>query len=673
MLLPTVLKKCRSHAGKAIVLIAAAVLGLLVWCVTLLYQQRLAHYRHQAERELQAINQLQVHSVGAWREQRLTDAMALSDDVLLAQALSQWLRQPSQARQVLLTERLRILQERSNYTAVHLVDTQGRLLLPQDTAWQMPGPELQALHQTFTTAQTGVVEPRRDDYFAFPFFSLLAPIFDGAHPLGAVWLVIDVRTSLFPLLQIWPTSSETAESSIVRRDGDDVLFLSPLRHRTGAEFTLRIPLTQHSDPAVQALAGARGIFYSRDYRGKDTMAMLSAVPGSPWYMVSKIDTEEIFADTRVREGLALSLPVSLGLLLTGIIFAFAQRRGRLQEQALKVALQRNMLWLEGAQKAASIGYFAYDAAADAFTLSSMARTIFGWEDGNVMLRHQWIKLIHPDNRQEVVALHEQTIALRQPVQIQYGICRANDQQIRWVQVWAEYEAPPSPRQVARLTGTVQDITERKQTEQELADYRAVLEQKVRLDPLTQVANRRALDEHVATQWQRAMRNHAALSLLMIDVDHFKRYNDHYGHIEGDECLRRVAHMLAGMVSRADELVARYGGEEFAIVLPDSEASQALALAQKMCAAVVGAGITHADSPTASWVTISIGVACIHPIFGSTAQAYDAVLDAELAHALDGALAQALFEQADAALYAAKQQGRNRAVLQAVLTPSAETA
>ena len=200
-----------------------------------------------------------------------------------------------------------------------------------------------------------------------------------------------------------------------------------------------------------------------------------------------------------------------------------------------------------------------------------------------------------------------------------------------------------------LIGTVQDITERKAAEQALSDYRNTLEATMRLDPLTGIANRRALDEQVAEHWQRAMRSHRALSLLMVDVDHFKHYNDHYGHVEGDACLQRVAYALAGVVSRPDDLVARYGGEEFAVLLPDTDALQAGALAQKLCAAVRALGIPHARSDTDSCVTVSVGVACAQPVFTPD-------------NAPDAALAQTLFQQADAALYLAKQRGRNRAML-----------
>ena len=123
------------HRGKVqLFLIGTVAFSLAVWSLAMLYQQRLDNHRHQAERELQAISQLQVSGVSTWRQQRLTDAMALSDDSLLAQAFAQWQRLPSAARELVLIERLRILQERANYTAVYLVDLQGPLPLPDSGA-----------------------------------------------------------------------------------------------------------------------------------------------------------------------------------------------------------------------------------------------------------------------------------------------------------------------------------------------------------------------------------------------------------------------------------------------------------------------------------------------------------------------------------------------------------
>ncbi len=160
-----------------------------------------------------------------------------------------------------------------------------------------------------------------------------------------------------------------------------------------------------------------------------------------------------------------------------------------------------------------------------------------------------------------------------------------------------------------------------------------------VDALTGVANRRHFDAALELEWSRARRGATEVSLLMVDVDHFKRFNDAYGHQQGDECLAAVAGALQGVVSRAIDVVARYGGEEFAVILPATNAAGALSLADRVRRAVEGLAIAHERSDVAAVVTISVGVATVRPNGSGT--------PADLVAA------------ADAALYRAKREGRNR--------------
>jgi diguanylate cyclase (GGDEF)-like protein len=168
----------------------------------------------------------------------------------------------------------------------------------------------------------------------------------------------------------------------------------------------------------------------------------------------------------------------------------------------------------------------------------------------------------------------------------------------------------------------------------------VLRHWVYIDGLTGVHNRRYFDQRLASEWGRAARNRTALSVVLLDVDFFKRYNDRYGHQAGDDCLRRVAASLKGGLKRPGDLVARYGGEEFACVLPDTGLDGALQVARQLGEAVQALQIEHADSSVAPVVTVSLGVC---------SKRADAFGDA-----------QALLREADAQLYAAKSRGRHRA-------------
>ena len=170
---------------------------------------------------------------------------------------------------------------------------------------------------------------------------------------------------------------------------------------------------------------------------------------------------------------------------------------------------------------------------------------------------------------------------------------------------------------------------------------ALLEEYAFIDALTGIPNRRHFDDLLDKEWKRAMRADRHMSLLLIDIDKFKEYNDTYGHGSGDTALRKVAHALEDALRRAGDTVARYGGEEFAAVLPYTDAEKAREAADQIMQAVKALEIEHKSSPVAPHLTLSIGVATANPNKAATPAS--------------------LLEEADKALYKAKHQGRNRIV------------
>lgn len=168
-----------------------------------------------------------------------------------------------------------------------------------------------------------------------------------------------------------------------------------------------------------------------------------------------------------------------------------------------------------------------------------------------------------------------------------------------------------------------------------------LRQQAFIDGLTGIANRRRFDEALITAWRDCLRRQLPLALLLIDIDHFKPYNDHYGHQAGDDCLRAVAGSIATRLLRAHDLAARYGGEEFVCLLPDCDLDSAGQKASDIHSAIAHLGLPHAASPISPRVTVSIGASASLP---------------------DAALApQQLLSASDEALYAAKAAGRNRTI------------
>lgn len=209
----------------------------------------------------------------------------------------------------------------------------------------------------------------------------------------------------------------------------------------------------------------------------------------------------------------------------------------------------------------------------------------------------------------------------------------------------DYLVKPVSRQVliAKIDAMQRIAAMRKeliQVKTDLEHANAELQRQALIDDLTGVANRRCFDHYLAREWNRQLRFGRPLALILLDVDHFKDYNDRYGHQQGDACLRRLATVLRRQLQRTTDLVARYGGEEFAVVLPEFTAAAAQRFADELRRAVRAAGIEHAAAP-AGLVTVSLGVISLIP-------------SAEQSHST-------LIERADRALYRAKAAGRDRTV------------
>ncbi|MEB3311762.1 MAG: diguanylate cyclase [Snowella sp.] len=266
---------------------------------------------------------------------------------------------------------------------------------------------------------------------------------------------------------------------------------------------------------------------------------------------------------------------------------------------------------------------------------------------------QVLSVLHPDDLDRVYQSILDSAANLTLWHCEYRVCLANGQLI-----WALGEASPQ-REIDGSTiwhGYIKDIsdakrreTERQQAEMalqkaemELRQANQELERLVNIDGLTQIANRRCFDRYLTQEWQRLCREQHPLSLLLIDVDFFKSYNDHYGHLMGDQCLIQLAQTIQRSVNRSMDLVARFGGEEFAVILPNTPLAGAIAVSERIHQVIRDLNLVHPVSAISQQVTLSLGVASLVP---------HSQYSPEL-----------LIDQADRALYLAKQQGRNQSVI-----------
>jgi len=269
-------------------------------------------------------------------------------------------------------------------------------------------------------------------------------------------------------------------------------------------------------------------------------------------------------------------------------------------------------------------------------VSPAAQALGGWNPEELMMQRT-LDLAHPEDQPRLAETMQKMRSGCEGAVIEYRLRKQNAEYV-WVESSLRTIHDPSTRIPVGVLNLIRDISERKRTEAELEEAYRVVEALAIVDALTGVANRRRMDQHLHNEWRRAMRDNKPLSLLLLDADHFKPYNDTYGHVRGDHCLKQIAEIAMGIVSRPGDLVARYGGEEFAVVLPNIDAQGAEDIANEICARLRQRNLPHESNPHGV-VTLSIGCATLVPGFEEPVGR--------------------LVELADGALYRAKQSGRNR--------------
>jgi diguanylate cyclase (GGDEF)-like protein/PAS domain S-box-containing protein len=261
--------------------------------------------------------------------------------------------------------------------------------------------------------------------------------------------------------------------------------------------------------------------------------------------------------------------------------------------------------------------------------------VFGWDPAR-LLGTPALAGVNPEDRPRV----EQTIAALKEGELEEAriIYRARHREKGeiWVETALRVTRASDTNKIDGVVAISRDMTEQKDLQDKLAALATS-------DGLTGLANRRHFDERLSEEWARAKRDGSHLSLLLIDVDHFKKFNDHYGHQAGDACLRALARILAAQVRRPADLAARYGGEEFVLLLPNTDSDGCKQVGERVREALRELGIAHALNPTAKLVTVSLGGAAHIPAEAMTDHT-------------------ALLAAADRSLYAAKNGGRDRLVM-----------
>lgn len=298
--------------------------------------------------------------------------------------------------------------------------------------------------------------------------------------------------------------------------------------------------------------------------------------------------------------------------------------------------------LEKAIELGNLGYFEVDMITGKVYWDSICYLLHGYPSSTEITYEYFVqKIVHPEDIVTCIERFKKKLPLLQPFLMEYR-CIDFDGNVRWMKERVE-PIGDSPTNITKIRGAKQEITKEKLKQVELEGFRSQLElsnkrleEMVTHDELTKIFNRRMFNERFEYEWRRAIRKKTTFSIAIADIDHFKEFNDLYGHLAGDICLSTVAETLANTITRSTDMVARYGGEEFAFILPDTSDPQKLL---EKCRRNVEAMAMSHQGTCRNVVTISIGCATQIP--------------------LKNLKKNDLLRLADEQLYKAKDQGRNR--------------
>jgi diguanylate cyclase (GGDEF)-like protein/PAS domain S-box-containing protein len=323
-----------------------------------------------------------------------------------------------------------------------------------------------------------------------------------------------------------------------------------------------------------------------------------------------------------------------------------------------VVLEREQVVIRQLEKIAALHALVSENSRDAIILAdlsghrsyvSTAGEHLGWKPED-LLTQGGVEMIHPDDQQRAQMIVRELNSGSEGAMIECRV-RKPDGEYIWVEASLRLVRDAETGQPSGILNVVRDVSERKQAEKKLQEAYDAVEALAITDALTGLANRRRFDQYLSTEWRRSQRDRQPLSLIMIDADKFKVYNDTYGHQRGDNCLKQIAEACMDVVSRPGDLIARFGGEEFVVILPNTERDGALHIANEICEALRSRRLPHSGNAPGI-VTISAGCATTIPKFGM--------------HAPD------LIELADKALYKAKFDGRNQVCDSGTLVSPEET-
>mgnify|MGYP003870411351 CR=1 FL=1 len=540
--------------------ITAAGISAIGWISYLNYER---DFRGAVEKQLSAITELKIKDLQNWKEERLHDAETIyNNPTFAALVLRFFTKLDDQDARHQLQHWIQSIQRAYHYERVFLIDTLGheRLSSPPQ-----PEPITQHLREDIPKVLESntitFVDFHRDQEGGAIFLSILIPVHadpDAEIPLGILVLRIDPYDFLYPSLMSWPGHSETAETLLVRRNGSEVVYLNPLRFNQDAALNLRILLEHHDVLAVKAVMGQTGITEGLDYRGNRVIGVLSTIPDTPWYLVTRMDTSEVYAPLRERIWLTT---VTIGTLViaagAGLISLWRQQRMAYYKDLSRIAdsLRVSEERLRLALAAANQGLYDLNVQTGEAIVNEEYAKMLGYDPATFHETNAaWIERLHPDDREPVAAVYRNYIAgLIPEYRVEFRQRTASGDWV-WILSLGKVVERDDQGRPLRMLGIHTDITERKKQENRLLETQTDL-QRLLMEMEERVANRTA--QLAASNRELEAFAYSVshdLRAPLRAIDGFSRilYQEYAGRL--DEEGKRLLEIIRANTARMDQLI-----------------------------------------------------------------------------------------------------------------------
>ena len=486
---PDTRKKLR--AGYPLILLFAVLAAGIITTGYLSYRNYKRQFRIETERQLSAIAELKVNELVRWRKERLGDAGILFKNASFSALVRNFFRRPADSEsrgqlQVWLDN----YRTHYEYDRIFLLDAQcvERMSAPQ-TPEPVAAHLLEQAPEILRSDRVTFLDFHRDSPDRPIHLSILIPILDGRDDrpaLGILVLRIDPGKYLYPYISRWPAPSRSAETLLVRRDGNDALYLNELKFQKNTALNLRVPLTAIDVPAVKAALGREGIAEGVDYRGVRVAACVRAVPDSPWFLVDCMDTAEVYAPARERLWVTVGLVGALFLGAgAGVGLIWRHQRARFYRELYRTAEARR----ESEDKHRTLfetmaqGVVYQNAEGHIITANPAAERILGLTLDEMLGRKstdpRW-RAIHEDGSDFPGDTHPAMVALRTGKDVRnviMGVFHPGDNEYVWININAMSQFKPDNTKPHQVYTTFEDISERKRMEEAVRQKAKELQEK----------------------------------------------------------------------------------------------------------------------------------------------------------------------------------------------------